>query len=180
MSLQYRYSTHHSVFAMVSNECFEKFFANVIYKIYNIKPYIGYFFNFAKLLVISEISMCSWCHEYIENRCNCTPLHFLENVKLSYLYYKYFKKKVNHTKKRKKIRVLVYFLACPKNFLVVFTGGGKKCLRTRIKCFLVHFLLSQKRKYIYFLLISTPSLRCFLISNLLSSKITYACQSHTS
>nr|DAU58416.1 MAG TPA: hypothetical protein [Caudoviricetes sp.] len=56
-------------------------------------------------------------------------------------------------KKRKKIRLLVYFLAQPKNFLVVFTGGGKKCLRTRIKCFLVHFLLSKKRKYIYFLLI---------------------------
>nr|DAJ27412.1 MAG TPA: hypothetical protein [Caudoviricetes sp.] len=54
-----------------------------------------------------------------------------------YLYYKYFLNKINHTEKRKETRLLVYFLAQPKNFLVVFSGSGKKYLRTRIKCFLV-------------------------------------------
>jgi len=46
---------------------------------------------------------------------------------------------------RKEIRLLAYFLAQPKNFLVVFTGGGKKYLRTRIKFFLVSLFLAKDR-----------------------------------
>lgn len=115
------------------------------------------FINFSVFLIlfvhkIIKSSLLKWGNQIIyfyrykakiQNWCNCTPLHFLENVKLLYLHYKYFKKKVNHTEKRKEIRLLAYFLAQPNFFLVVFSGDGKKCLRTRIKCFLVPLFLAK-------------------------------------